>query len=445
VATIKLNRTGTVSANTAANGSSLKINEDIPIKFDATLSTDKVSLDVPPWVNGKDTIPDTQETRGYNWDFDANNITDSNLVRPVKVFDKPGWYNTTLRVIDWVGHENGRNATIYITVNDTTKPTPNFVILDPSNEWVVTTNLVEGKNYTFNASSSSDNLDDSKNLTYHWYFPGPVQNSSVPTKLVNGHWYNGTGPGRSSWNITVEWTAFNLTYNVTLNVTDRGFRAVGDMPKPNSGNRTTGVAVSVDVTKHPDLKYVAASLKIEPAQPEEGQLINVSFMVENAKNRANATDVRVKLTAKDANGAVVLETDQAEWRDANWTALVVHNVNTGQRVRLTFRITFPAQGNKSLSIHFNDTVEPYTWDDSQNKVSGSVFVKLAGWVLPAAIIGIIGLIAGAAIGLRTYSRYKSGELVFRKKEKPKKKKLEEKEDEEEEEPEEEEKVEKKRL
>src|SRR5206468_12279560 len=82
VATIKLQRTGTVSANTAANGNSLKINEDIPIKFDATLSTDKVSLDVPAWVNAKDTIPDTQESRGYNWDFDANNITDSNLVRP---------------------------------------------------------------------------------------------------------------------------------------------------------------------------------------------------------------------------------------------------------------------------------------------------------------------------------------------------------------------------
>src|SRR5206468_3601947 len=83
---------------------------------------------------------------------------------------------------------------------------------------------------------------------------------------------------------------FNLSYNVTLNVTDTGFRAPTDAQKPNWANRTSSVQVSVDVKQHPDLRYVAASLKIEPGQPEEGQLINVSFMVDNDKNRANATN-----------------------------------------------------------------------------------------------------------------------------------------------------------
>jgi hypothetical protein len=86
-------------------------------------------------------------------------------------------------------------------------------------------------------------------------------------------------------------------------------------------------------------------------------------------------------------------------------------------------ISFPAQGNKSIEIKFHDAKEPYTWVDGQNRITGSVFVKLAGWVIPAAIVGFIALVIGVAFAARTYSRYRSGELVFRKKEKKEKRKL----------------------
>ena len=234
---------------------------------------------------------------------------------------------------------------------------------------------------------------------------------------------------------------FNVSYNVTLNVTDTGFL---NRAAPNFGNLTTAVHVSVDTAKHPDLKYVGQSLKIEPNQVEEGQMINVSFMISNEANRANATAVTIVLTAKDSNGAVVLVATNPDWRDSLWKPVANQTIATGAKVRIIFMISFPAQGNKSLDIRFYDAREPYTWV-GENRVTGTVFVKLAGWVIPAAIIGFIAVVIGVAYGARLYSRYRSGELVFRRKEKKEKKKLEDKEEAEpEEEPEEDTKA-KKRL
>jgi len=230
----------------------------------------------------------------------------------------------------------------------------------------------------------------------------------------------------------VWWEQFNVSYNVTLNVTDTGFLG----RTPNYANLTQGIAVSVDVAKHPDLKIVAGSLKLEPGQPEEGQLINVSFMIENDRNRANATNVTFLLTARDPNGAIVLQNGAPTWRDEKWAGLTEQRVDSGKKVRLTFMISFPAQGNKSIEIKFQDLKEPYTWVDGQNRVAGSVFVKLASWVIPGAIGGFIALVIGVAFAARTYSRYRSGELVFKRREKKEKKKLEEKGEDEEPEPEE---------
>jgi len=436
VARFKTNRTGLGIAD-GLGLLTLKVNEDIPIKYDGTPSYDVAYVNAPSFlVNNTRSIPDLEGRRGYRWDFEGKHIVISNLKAPVHAFDTPGWYNTTLQVMDWVGHNSTLNATLHVIANDTTKPTPNFVILDPSKDWTVTTTLIEGKNYSFNASTSKDNFDENRNLSYAWHFPGPVNcNVSCPAGNISSRkgYIDGVTWG---WNVTVWWSVFNVSYNVTLNVTDTGF--LGRTPT-NYGNLTSAVHVSVDTAKHPDLKYVGQSLKIEPNQVEEGQLINVSFMISNEANRANATAVTITLTAKDANGAVVLVATNPDWRDANWKSLPIsnHTIATGAKVRIIFVISFPAQGNKSLDIRFYDAKEPYTWV-GENRVTGTVFVKLAGWVIPAAIIGFIAVVIGVAYGARTYSRYRSGELVFRRKEKKEKKKLEDKEEKEEpeEEPEE---------
>jgi len=427
VALIKTNRT----AGRVANNLTLRVNEDIPIKYDGTTSFDIAYVGALAWLNSSKNIPDLEGRRGYRWDFEGKHIVSSNLKAPTHAFDTPGYYNTTLQVMDWVGHNSTINATLHVIANDTTKPTPNFVILDPSKDWTVTTSLIEGKNYSFNASTSKDNFDSNRNLSYAWHFPGPVTctPACLDGNISRRKGYDGVTWG---WNVTVLWAVFNVSYNVTLNVTDTGFLG----RTPNFGNLTTAVHVSVDTAKHPDLKYVGQSLKIEPNQVEEGQMINVSFMISNEANRANATAVTITLTAKDSSGAVVLVATNPDWRDTNWKSLPIsnHTIATGAKVRIIFMISFPAQGNKSLDIRFYDAREPYTWV-GENRVTGTVFVKLAGWVIPAAIIGFIAVVIGVAYGARTYSRYRSGELVFRRKEKKEKKKLEDKEEAEEEEPE----------
>ena len=428
VAVIKHNKTS--SSNT--NGTTLRLVEDAPIRFDGSASTDLIFPGAD--INANDKIPDDG---GYAWDFNGDNITDRTQKLTPYVFDRPGQYNMTLRVTDWVGHVSV-NATMVVIANDTTKPTPDAVVLDPNNDWAQVTTLIEGKEYAFNASTSSDNYDTNKNLSYRWHFPG---NATAIGKTLDSKG-NYTGTGEAGWNITVKWDVFNLSYKVDLNVTDTGF-GWNNPAKRNAANRTLDRQVGVDTTKHPDLKYVANTFKVTPGDVEENQAVNVSLAIENILSRANATDVKIRLYERDANGNLVLLSDNPEWRDAKWNPVTSHEIGNGTKVNVIFTVSFPSQGNKSLQVVFNDTKEPYTWVDAQNRVSGSVFVRLAGWVLPVAGVSIVAIIIAAALGWRYWSRYKSGELVLRRKGKKEKKKLEEKE--EDEEPEEEDKKGKKRL
>jgi hypothetical protein len=250
---------------------------------------------------------------------------------------------------------------------------------------------------------------------------------------------NVSGKGAQGWNITVSWAVFNVSYNVTLNVTDTGFGSA----KPNSANRTVSVAVSVDQSKHPDLQAVPASLRFNPSQPQEGQAINVSFEILNLANRANASNVKITLHLRDSTGSLVATYGDPQWLTDAWAPAPDKIITAGEKVRLIFTVSFASQGNKTIQVYFNDTVEPYTWVDAQNRVTGTVFVSLAGWVIPVVFVVVVVAIALVAVGYRMWSRYKAGEPLFPRREKKEKKKL--KDEEEEEEAEKDDKRGKKRL
>ncbi len=409
-----------------ANGTPLSVSEGLPVRFDGTKSTDLVY----PGATLKVSVPDVEGNRGYSWDFNGDGIADSTSPTPTYIWQKPGVYNATLVTIDWVGHRS-YPAKLRVTVNDTKAPTPNFIILDPSNDWAVTTNLVEGKAYAFNGNSSSDDYDSNVNLTYTWGFPGPIA-SATPSLNSTG---NFTGKGAAGWNVTVTWSVFNTSYNVTLKVTDTGFPFGTGSGKENSAVRVDHVAVSVDTPKHPDLKYVAGSFRVTPSQPQEGESINVSFEIENVAGRLNASDVRVILYTRDSGGNLVPLSSQPNWYNDDWSTgspAADKMVRTGGKVRFTFAVSFPDQGNHTLEAQFQDAKEPYTWNDAQNKVVGSVFVNLANWKIPALFAVVIIAIIGVILGLRAYSRYKAGEPIFGSREKKEKKKLGKEEEEEEE-------------
>jgi PKD repeat protein len=137
----------------------LYVDENVEITFNGTNSLD--------YVYG------TEEgvIEWWYWDWESDGLTDMEVHMDedndvTHTYTEPGSYNLTLNVTDVVGHRSV-NKTITVYVNDTTPPTPKFVMLDPE-DWEEIQSGEESITYYFNASETTDNYDDPVNLTYEW-------------------------------------------------------------------------------------------------------------------------------------------------------------------------------------------------------------------------------------------------------------------------------------
>jgi len=402
VAQVRTNRT---SGN--ANGTTLRLPQDIEVRFDGGFSTDVIfnGSAIPGVIF--DGVSTSQS--GYAWDFEGNGIADSFLKQPRFTWTKPGNYTLNLTITDSVGHK-GVNATLQVIVNDTVAPVPRYVILDPSNAWVSPpVSMIEGKAYSFNASTTTDNYDNVTALNLTWTVPGPARispygNVSLIQTVAKGA--NGTAYGL---NVSVEWIEFNSSYQIKLNVTDTGFDWMNPA-KRNSAVITINNVVQFDPSKRPNLQITTGSMKVNPASPEEGQGTNVTVQVFNQANRGNATHVNGTLSQTEPTPVVVLSSTPL-WYDDKWVPLpspVV--IGTGKTVYAVFTVQFAVQGPRTLVVHVNDTLEPWTQDDGANKATQSITVRQAGWVLPLVIGASIGGIVAIGVGLRYRSRIRSGAL-----------------------------------
>lgn len=433
VAQIRTNRT---TAN--ANGTTLRLPEDIEVKLDGGFSSDVLyaGATVPGTIFDGVSTPQS----GYAWDFDGNGIADSFQKSPKHTYATPGTFFLNLTVTDSVGHKSV-NATVTVIVNDTTKPTPNYAILDPSDNWVSPpTRLVEGKAYFFNASTSTDNHDNSSALTYVWTVPGPATVAPFGTAAQQQVVAAKTNATVTASNISVQWTEFNSSYKLKLNVTDTGF-GWGSPAKRNWAVANITVVVQFDATKRPNLEVVQSSVLVNPTSPEEGQLVNVTVQVRNQANRGDARSVSARVTQTEpAPSAVISESPQ--WFDDQWRPLAPPvTIASGRTVYVVFAISFPVQGSKSIEVRVNDTLEPYTQVDNLNRATATVAVRQASWVLPVVAGGSIAVLVAIGAGLRVRSKVRAGELTLRRK----KKEVPEGEEKEEEEPEDEKPREKRRL
>jgi len=168
-----------ITPPTANAGPDETLNEDTPYTFDSSGSSDNVGIAT------------------YYWDIDASDgldwiIPDYIGASPMHTYSQPGIYTVTLRVTDGTG--NWALNTTFITVLDVTSPTtdagPNDVV-------------DEEKPYTFNASTSTDNVGI---VNYSWDMDdidgidwgNPDHTGIFPTHIF-------TEPG---------------TYNVTLRTSD---------------------------------------------------------------------------------------------------------------------------------------------------------------------------------------------------------------------------------
>ncbi len=394
------------------------INEDQAIRFFGNASTDNLYGTT------------AGEVAEWSWDFDSDGTVDGTGSIINWNYSKPGDFTATLFVKDFVGHRSA-NRTMDFIVRDVTPPVIDFVILDPSNEFREVTGLTEGHSYIFNASKTTDNsLEhpwDNVNLTYKW------------------QWGDGNEEGpftgdNSSLNRSHPYARFSSTgYKLNITATD----AAG-----KNATLTRTIIVQANVTAHPDISVVPNTLKISPtpssSNPQEGVKVTFTVNITNAKDRENATDLKVQFAivekGKDKNQTVTVtyikngtrETDPT--LPANWT--------------LTVEIVWTAPsppGNYSLKIKVWDNDEPTTWVTSANEQSSSLVVREAGWKFWAIVGAFLFIVFGLPIIYYLVRKVRAGEITLRRRRGKEDEDEEEEEEEEDEDEEDEDRGGKKRL
>ena len=179
------------TAPVADAGGDLTADEDDPVTFDASASTD----------NGN--------VVSYEWDVDSDGTTDLTGVSPTHTWDSPGTKTVTLTVTDDDG--NSHTDTISVAVADTTAPSA-----DAGSDRTVAV----GQSVSFDASGSSDNDGIAR---YDWDFQRDGSNDATGETV--SHTYTETG-----------------TYQVRLQVRDDSGNTGNDVITVTVADMTAPVA-----------------------------------------------------------------------------------------------------------------------------------------------------------------------------------------------------------
>jgi hypothetical protein len=266
-------------------------------------------------------------------------------------------------------------------VNDTQGPTPAFDVLDPANDYAVVpmTALVEKRTYVFNASKTTDNYNNLSDLTFNWTIPGPLIGDPRTSHPFDG------------MNISFAWAQWNLSYAVRLTVKDTGFGS----GIPNYGNLTQNITVQVDSKIRPDTALVANSLKIDNANPEDGQTITIIVNVTDKTGKAAANNLVTFVYQISETQTITLTTTPVKVTDKDGNDITAgnHSIAAGATLTLTFQVAVQGQGNKTIKVCAYDQQEPYTWVTSENCMSQSIVVRQPGWVNYAVAGSVIGVFA----------------------------------------------------
>ncbi|HYM39788.1 MAG TPA: PKD domain-containing protein, partial [Thermoplasmata archaeon] len=372
-ANFKTNVTGTGSAV----GANLHVNEGTVIRFDGGLSTD---LAYP----GKTGVI---LNSGYAWDFHGGNITDATGRVVNWTFSKPGKFLVNLTLTDSVGNK-GANVSLTITVNDTQPPVPGFTILDPTNDYAPVSTLVEMRNYTFNASKTTDDYDKVSAINFTWTIPGPLIGDTRTTRQMWGE------------NITFGWSQWNLSYPVKLVARDTGFGS----GKPNNGTLTQNVSVQIDHALHPYLTIVQSSVKIDNANPQSGQTVTITLNVTNTAGWGTASHVTVRVSESSGTSSTDLS---PTWSMADKNGTALSSIAPGGTAVFKVSVSVIGQGNKTLTITVSDQNMPYTLKG--NTATVSIIVQQPAWVNYAIIGSVVAVFAVVIFAMYYRRKVKAGD------------------------------------
>jgi len=202
--------------------------------------------------------------RYYEWTIDNETLpivmAENETLNITYNFNVAGEIEVVLNVTDMVG--NYANASMTISVNDTTSPTPR---IEPLKNITGGTSLKENSPIIFDAQNTTDNVDDLGNLTFEWTF-GDDSNTIV-------------GLNYSYMNHTYE--SFG-SYTLKLNVTDRA---------NNTGTYTTTVTVGTG----PRPVITPTKITFDPAVFEEGKSGRITV---NITNEGSATAMNITVDIK---------------------------------------------------------------------------------------------------------------------------------------------------
>jgi hypothetical protein len=271
--------------------------------------------------------------------------TDANL-NLSHTFSTAGAIKVVLNVTDVVG--NYKNKTITVNVRDRTGP-----VIVISNIWNATwgTSLLERSYVHFNASGTTDNVDNVSALNFTWKFG---DGSAVK---------NGIG----LTNVTHNYSSYGQ-YSLTLNVTDL------------SGNNAT-YTQPVYIGAGPRPNVAPTKVTFDSDTFEEGVSGKITVNITN-DGSAEAKSINIELWSYSGSVAQKRIGNITKFYYANGT--LITSLKIGESGYGVFTWTPDARGNYTIRAIANSTDQKQS-----NWISSSINVNEAGWKKTALYVGIL--------------------------------------------------------
>ncbi|MBN1677085.1 MAG: PKD domain-containing protein [Candidatus Thermoplasmatota archaeon] len=348
---------------------SITVEQRESIVFNATYSKDDVAV-----VGDEEgTIAffefeygDGNKSSRVPWEQADKNVTHS--------YASSGTYTVVLNVTDVVGQ--WKNTTMLVKVNDTQAPSVSYVIKNET--WG--SSLIENKTVIFDATATTDNLDNITLLHFSW-------------NLGDGTWMNGTGADGYS-NVTHNYSRIGQI-QVVLNVTD------------TTGNYLPSAKViTIAQGLRPNLRINNATYDPKPLTEDKAGLLRINM---TNTGSAVATGVVVYIYSVEADGSLKLLGQTSEFVNTT-TGLAVTSVEVGGTVWVEYSITFKSKGTYTLRINVSSTNQ---LRENTLVMSGDTAVQVeeAGWkqfALWGGVLAVIVLVPLALLLMRRRSGRERG-------------------------------------
>jgi hypothetical protein len=343
-----------------ATDNSITVNQREGFVFNATDSTDDVAV-----AGDAVGIIDYVE-----FDFGDGNTSGripwtQNEQNASHAYANAGSFNLTLNVTDVVGQ--WKNTTIVVHVNDTTVPTISFTVKNATGG----TNLVENKTIVFDATLTTDNLNNVSLMHFSWYFG-------------DGTWRNDTG----ILNVTHNYTRIGPV-TVSLNVTDL-----------NGNYLKTPKVIQIASGPRPNVRI--DRVYYEPGNFTEGEKGYIYVNMTNTGNAA-ASNVMLYIYQVNADGTQKLLTT---WNTFLNDSSIVTVVEVGGKVQAKIPWTFDNKGTYTFKVNVTSQNQLST-----NKYTASgdlaLHVNEAGWkkiLLWGGVAAVIILVPLAIYLSRRWSK-----------------------------------------